>query len=99
MVVAENLESLDELIIAMGKHLGDKYTVHHMSGEDTLNECHNIAVTDNDIGVAAFLKVDRPFVIKSENSLSQLVEWLSDMALKSISIVAEGNPNNLLFHG
>jgi len=86
MVITETLESLNELIVAMGKHLGDKYTVHHMSGEDKKNESHNIAVIDNNIRVSAFMKVPRPFVIKSEGDLNRWAEIMSREALKTISM-------------
>lgn len=99
MVGTETLESLNELITAIGKHLGDKYTVRHLPVEDKKNEYHNIAVIDNDIRVAAFIKAPRPLVIKTGDGISSLAEWLSDEALKSISITAKGNPENLLFHG
>ena len=89
MVAVEVPESLNELITAMGKHLGDKYTVHHMEGEDTLNEYHNIVVIDNDIRVSAWIKAPRPFVIKSEDDLRSYVEIMSREALKTISIEVE----------
>ena len=97
--VTEVPKSLNELITAVGKQLGGKYTVHHMPGEDKKNKSHNIAVIDNDIGVAAYIQVPRPFGIKSEDELVPYVKVVCHEALKSISIVAEGNPENLLYHG
>lgn len=92
MVVTESLEPLNELIIAMGKYLGDKYTVHHMSGEDKLNKYHNIAVIDNDLQIAAFLKAPRSFLVEPEDgfcSQARVVDILTAEALKTISIEVE----------
>ena len=92
MAVTKVPESLNKLITAIGRILGDKYTVCHTPGEHPLIEDHRVAVIDNDLHVTASITVPRRLVRDAEDDprmQTKIASIISDQALRSISLKVE----------
>ncbi len=88
MVVAEELEPLDKLIIAINKRLDGKYTVSRTPGEYRFIYAHRIAVIDNASRILESIVVPRGLVEASRDDSrlrTKIVDILSTEAARAIT--------------